>query len=230
MKIDICILLENLSIKFQFNSNLTIITRTLREDRNKISIISGSVLLRTKYVSDKNCRESRKTHFRFNKFYFNRTVYEIKWKNIVERGRPQMAIWRMLIACWMLKATNTRAVCVIIIAFPLQQWLYKRVSILYVHCLMFLIDNVLILSPVGNDYWLRYVCLSTCISKTHEGFMCAEFKSSYCLLRMSSPVLWPRGHSLFMQFLVSPYADILRTPGTSGWEPASTVYQTLGTS
>ena len=36
----------------------------------------------------------------------NRTVYEIMWKNIAERGRPQMAIWRMRIACWITKTTN----------------------------------------------------------------------------------------------------------------------------
>ena len=29
--------------------------------------------------------------------------------NIVERGRPEMTIWRMRIACWIPKATNTRA-------------------------------------------------------------------------------------------------------------------------
>jgi len=29
------------------------------------------------------------------------------WKNIVERGRPQMAIWCMRIACWIHEATNT---------------------------------------------------------------------------------------------------------------------------
>ena len=29
------------------------------------------------------------------------------WKNIVERGRPQMTIWRMRIECWITKATNT---------------------------------------------------------------------------------------------------------------------------
>jgi len=29
------------------------------------------------------------------------------WKNIVGPGRPQMTIWRMHIACWMSKATNT---------------------------------------------------------------------------------------------------------------------------
>jgi len=29
------------------------------------------------------------------------------WKNIVKRGRPQMTIRRMRIACWITKATNT---------------------------------------------------------------------------------------------------------------------------
>ena len=36
-----------------------------------------------------------------------RAVYEKMWKNIVEWGRPQMAIWRMRIVCWITKATNT---------------------------------------------------------------------------------------------------------------------------
>jgi len=35
-----------------------------------------------------------------------------------------MIIWRMLIACWLPKATNAHTVCVIFIALPLQQWLY----------------------------------------------------------------------------------------------------------
>jgi len=38
----------------------------------------------------------------------NRAVYEIMWKNIIERGKTQMTIWRMNIACWVPKATNTR--------------------------------------------------------------------------------------------------------------------------
>jgi len=32
------------------------------------------------------------------------SVYEIMWKNIAERGRPQMPIWR--IACWIPNVTN----------------------------------------------------------------------------------------------------------------------------
>ena len=37
----------------------------------------------------------------------NRFVYEIMWKNIVELERLQMTIWRIRIACWTPKATNT---------------------------------------------------------------------------------------------------------------------------
>jgi len=29
------------------------------------------------------------------------------WEHIVERGRPQMTLWHMRIACWIPKATNT---------------------------------------------------------------------------------------------------------------------------
>ena len=39
-------------------------------------------------------------------------------KNIVERGRPQMTIWRMRNAWWIIKATGTHSEYVIFIAFP----------------------------------------------------------------------------------------------------------------
>jgi hypothetical protein len=48
------------------------------------------------------------THFvSINFFSENLTVYEIMWKNFVERGRPQVTIWRIRIACWVPKTTNT---------------------------------------------------------------------------------------------------------------------------
>jgi hypothetical protein len=52
------------------------------------------------------------------------------WKIIVELGMPQMAIWRIPIACWIPKATNTHSGYVMVITFALQQWLYERNSIL----------------------------------------------------------------------------------------------------
>ena len=44
------------------------------------------------------------------------------WKNNVEPGRPQMTIWRVRIACWIPKATNTHSEYVIHMAFALQQF------------------------------------------------------------------------------------------------------------
>jgi hypothetical protein len=49
---------------------------------------------------------------------------------IVEPDRPQMTIWRTGITCWILKTTNTNKEYVILIAFPQQQWLQDRASLL----------------------------------------------------------------------------------------------------
>jgi len=61
--------------------------------------------------------------------------------NIVERGRPQMTIWRMRIACWLHKATNTHSEYVILISFTMRQELHERALMLrytYIVCLVFL--------------------------------------------------------------------------------------------
>jgi hypothetical protein len=84
-----------------------------------------------KYVSDNICRENQITSFVFNSLFLeNRAGYEKIWKNIVERGRPQMTVWRMLIAYWTSMATNTHSEYVTFIAFPLQQWLHVRAPLL----------------------------------------------------------------------------------------------------
>jgi len=89
---------------------------SLKSDKNNVYftwspiyvfIISRSFLLRMRNVSDTTCRENQNTRTVFSKLFENRTVNEIMWKNIVERGRTQMTIWRMRIACWIPKATNT---------------------------------------------------------------------------------------------------------------------------
>jgi len=86
--------------------------------------------------------ENIKTHFAFSANYYfleNHTVYEIKWKNIVEPGRPQMTIWRIRIACWISKATKTHSQYEIRIDFPLQQLMHERASLLcytYIACLV----------------------------------------------------------------------------------------------
>ena len=53
-----------------------------------------------------------------NNFFFeNCAVYEVMWENIVQPDRPQMAIWRMRIACWVSKGTKTHSDYVILTDF-----------------------------------------------------------------------------------------------------------------
>jgi hypothetical protein len=52
------------------------------------------------------------------------------WSNILELDRPQTTLWRMRIACWITKATNTLSEYVTLIAFFLPQLLHERASML----------------------------------------------------------------------------------------------------
>jgi hypothetical protein len=76
-----------------------------------------------------------KTHVACSVIFFpeNLAVCETMWKNAVEPDRPQTT-WRMRIACWITKATNTHTEYVILIAFPLQQRFYERTSMLRYTC------------------------------------------------------------------------------------------------
>jgi len=50
-----------------------------------------------------------------------------------------MTIWRMRIACWIPKPTNTLSEYIILIPFLLRQWLHERASMLhftYIACLV----------------------------------------------------------------------------------------------
>jgi len=71
-----------------------------------------------------------------------------------------MTIWRMRVVCWIPKATNTHSGCVILIAFPLQQWLQERASMLrymYIACLVFLLMNIVILLLVHFNVTLAFL-------------------------------------------------------------------------
>ena len=62
--------------------------------------------------------------------FFNRDIYEIRWENIVELGTQHKTIWRMRIARCIPKATKTHSKYLILTAFPRQQWLRERASLL----------------------------------------------------------------------------------------------------
>jgi hypothetical protein len=95
----------------------------------KFMIISGLILFTMRNVVDKRYRKNRNIHFTFDKSFLpsNRAGNA---ENMIETDRPQMKIWRMRIACWMPKAINAPSEYIILIVFPLQQWLNECASML----------------------------------------------------------------------------------------------------
>jgi hypothetical protein len=98
-----------------------------------------AILLRKRNVSDKSRREN-KTHILCSTIFFRKSCR--LWDNVEKYGRAGQAtddniIRRMRFACWITKATNTYSEYVILIAFPRQQWLRERASMLrfYAHFL-----------------------------------------------------------------------------------------------
>ena len=80
-----------------------------------------------KNISEINRRENQNTRFMFSNFFPSKIVPFVRdnvKKNMVEPDR------RMRIACWIPKATNIRLEYVILVAFPQQQWLHERSSLL----------------------------------------------------------------------------------------------------
>ena len=99
----------------------------------------------------------------YNCLFENRAVFEIKWKSIIEPGRPPMTVRRMRIASWIPEATNTHSEYVIIIACPLQRWLHERISVLrvtYFTC-HFKYPDCTIETPTGGRRAFHAVCLVT---------------------------------------------------------------------
>ena len=99
------------------------------------------IILRMENVSGKSCRENRNTpYFSITFFIENLAVYMMAWKNMVKPGQATDVItWRMRSSCWRTKATDTHSEYVILIAFPLQQWLHEHASMLrytYIACIV----------------------------------------------------------------------------------------------
>ena len=85
----------------------TRIKGTLREDQYTFSIISRSFLLRMRKCFRQNLQRISKHILCSVTFSENLALYEIMWTHFVQRSSPQMTVWRMRIACWVPKATNT---------------------------------------------------------------------------------------------------------------------------
>jgi hypothetical protein len=82
---------------------------TKKKEYFTFTIISRLFLLRTRNVFEKSCRENQNTYFTFIKFSpKNRAVYEAMCRHVRARQAADANVMRrMLIACWITKATDT---------------------------------------------------------------------------------------------------------------------------
>jgi len=105
---------------------------TWHENLGTLLIIFRWILLKIGNFSDKNWKKNAK-------ILCSVTVFRMScplWDNVERYGTARHAkddntIWRMRIAWWITKSTATHSKFVILIAFPLQQWLRKRASMLH---------------------------------------------------------------------------------------------------
>ena len=70
---------------------------------------------------------------------------------MIETNLPQMTKWRMRIACWKPKVTDTHSEYVILIALPLQQWLHERASVVryaYTACLVLRLQDLFLTTSI----------------------------------------------------------------------------------
>jgi hypothetical protein len=102
-KFGIWALFENLSRKFRCHQNVTSITGALHEAPCTFMIISRSILLRMRNISDKLVQKM-KTHILYSvNFSGNCAVCDIMWKNVVRTDRQATndnTTRRVQFACW----------------------------------------------------------------------------------------------------------------------------------
>ena len=98
----------------------------------KTFMVSNSFHLVMRNVSVKSFKENQNTFYGFYNFllvifiylfyiyiyiYINHAIYEIMWRNIVERNSSQMTIWHMRITCCIHTSADTYLKYLLIIAF-----------------------------------------------------------------------------------------------------------------
>ena len=129
--------------------------------------------------------EKIKTHILGSVIFFseNRAIYEIMWENVVERGRPQMAIWCMRFACWVTKVTDTHLGCVVLISTAtvvtrrhVIVTLYVHLVTLYVHLAMLYVHLALLFSVSRKMLYIKAPDLS---SSSSDGLLLPFARSTW---------------------------------------------------
>ena len=103
-----------------------------------------------------------------------------------------MAMWRMRVACWIPKATNTHSQYVILIALPLQQWLHQRASVLrctFIACIVYIKRKFHQKFPRNEDSSCRPTDeLTYQFDIKHTKITSYLIGNSYCLCYEDKPV------------------------------------------
>ena len=98
-------------------------------------------------IFQNNVVEKLKTHILCSVTFFFKSCSLWDVENIAERGRAQKTTWRMRIACWISGGYKyTLLGRVIIIAFPEQQWLHERASLLRYTCVACIVYNNILMN------------------------------------------------------------------------------------
>jgi len=99
-------------------------------------------------------------------FFENHVFYEIMWKSIVQPDRTQMTIWRMRIACFVPKGTDTHSEYVTMIDFPQLQWFHERNCVLHYTHIVCLVPIYNLPSVTSDSFkrrvenYRKHICLS----------------------------------------------------------------------
>ena len=126
---------ENLSRRFKFRWNLTIIKGALLQDLCTFMMIPRLIPLKMRNIRT-NVVEKIKTHFMFNFSIISCRL----WDNVEKYGGPGQntddnIIRRMSFTCCLPKATKTHSEYVIFFALPRHQWLHERLRMLPYACI-----------------------------------------------------------------------------------------------
>ena len=116
-----------------------------------------------------------------------------------------MTTWRMRITCWITEAANTVSECVILIAFPLQEWLHEGASILRHKYASFLV-----ILRIVNYILCAKFCMTYNSFDIKEGLFENDF-TSYT----GCPTSY--GHYFGTVFLMLKYTDITQNTYVQSW-------------
>jgi len=148
------------------------------------------------------------------------------WRNVVERGRLQMTIWRMHIACWVPKATNTPTQYVIHITFPPQQQLHDLASTLHYMYIAWLVVTETVYCAVRTRYLnkIRSVLLfmvAPCLRRLDAGFSSRRRRLETASVRVDfwwTEWHWDRTVSQYFSFHL--LVSVTRRAKGQFWEPS----------